>query len=162
MILFTKDYEEIGRQQPGWHRPETIICQLVKTANLKDIRLDCRLGDLELYADPLLERVFYNLLDNSIRHGEQVKTIVVSGGQAGEALVIRWEDNGSGVPEVMKEKIFEHGFGKNSGLGLFLAREILGLAGISIRETGTFGSGARFEILVPAGTFRYPAEHKMI
>jgi len=155
MILFTKDYEEIGRQQPGWHRPETIICKLVKTANLKDIRFDSRLGVLELFADPLLERVFYNLLDNSIRHGDFVKTIMVSAGQAGEALVIRWEDNGPGVPEVMKEKIFERGFGSNTGLGLFLAREILGLTGMTIRETGTFGSGARFEILVPAGSFRF-------
>jgi PAS domain S-box-containing protein len=157
MILFTKDYEEIGRQQPDWHRPEAIICKLVKTADLKDIRLDSRLGDLELYADPLLERVFYNLLDNSIRHGEHMKTIVVTAEPAGYTLMIRWEDNGPGIPEVIKEKIFERGFGTNTGLGLFLAREILGLTGITIRETGTFGSGARFEILVPAGSFRYPA-----
>jgi PAS domain S-box-containing protein len=162
MILFTKDYEEIGRQQPGWQRPEAIICQLVKTANLKDIRLDSRLGDLELYADPLLERVFYNLLDNSIRHGEHMKMIVVNTEPAGNTLMIRWEDNGPGVPEVLKEKIFERGFGRNTGLGLFLAREILGLTGISIRETGTFGSGARFEIFVPAGSFRYPAASRIL
>ena len=161
MILFTKDYEEIGRQEPGWHRLEAIICQLVKTANLMDIRLDSRLGDLELYADPLLERVFYNLLDNSIRHGEHMKMIVVTAEPAGNALMIRWEDNGPGVPEVMKEKIFERGFGSNTGLGLFLAREILGLTDITIRETGTFGSGARFEIRVPAGSFRYPAASKI-
>jgi PAS domain S-box-containing protein len=157
MITFTKDYEEIGRQQPGWHRPDAIIRQLAKTVTLKGIGLDSRLGDLELYADPLLERVFYNLLDNSVRHGDFVKTISVSALPAGNALVIRWEDDGPGVPEVVKEKIFEHGFGKNTGLGLFLAREILGLTGITIRETGTFGSGVRFELLVPAGSFRYPA-----
>ena len=157
MILFTKDYEEIGRQQPGRQWPDAIISHLAKTANLKSIRLDSRLGDLELYADPLLERVFYNLLDNSIRHGDHVMTIVVSAGPAGNAFVIRWEDDGPGVPEVIKEKIFEWGFGKNTGTGLFLAREILGLTGITIRETGTFGSGARFEILMPAGSFRYPA-----
>ena len=80
MILFTKDYEDIGRQQPGWQRTDAIISHLAKTANLKSIRLDSRLGDLELYADPLLERVFYNLLDNSIRHGDHVMTIVVSAG----------------------------------------------------------------------------------
>ena len=83
--------------------------------------------------------------------------IVVTSEPAGNALMIRWEDNGPGVPEVMKEKIFERGFGRNTGLGLFLAKEILALTGITIRETGTFGSGARFEIFVPAGSFRYPA-----
>jgi signal transduction histidine kinase len=71
--------------------------------------------------------------------------------------VVRWEDDGVGVPDAEKKRIFERGFGKNTGLGLFLAREILDLTGISIRETGTFGSGARFEMIVPFGSFRYPA-----
>ncbi len=157
MISFTKDYEEIGQQRPGWHRVEAIICQLAKTANLPGVALDLRLGELELYADPLLERVFNNLLDNAFRHGEHVKTITVAAGTAPTGLVIRWEDDGTGVPDAEKERIFERGYGKNTGLGLFLAREILSLTGITIRETGTFGSGARFEIMVPAGAFRYPA-----
>jgi len=157
MISFTKDYEEIGQQRPGWHRVEAIIRQLAKTANLPGVALDLRLGDLELYADPLLERVFNNLLDNAFRHGEHVKTITVGAGTAPTGLVIRWEDDGTGVPDAEKERIFERGYGKNTGLGLFLAREILSLTGITIRETGTFGTGARFEIMVPAGAFRYPA-----
>ncbi len=157
MISFTKDYEEIGQQRPYWHRPETIIRQLAKTANLQSVTLDVRLGELELYADPLLERVFNNLLDNTFRHGEHVKTITVAAGPAPTGLVIRWEDDGTGVPDSVKERIFERGYGKNTGLGLFLTREILSLTGITIRETGTFGSGARFEMMVPAGAFRYPA-----
>ncbi|MFA4876404.1 MAG: ATP-binding protein [Methanoregula sp.] len=64
---------------------------------------------------------------------------------------ICFEDNGSGIADAEKEKIFERGFGKNTGLGLFLAREILSITGITIRETGTPGTGARFEILVPRG-----------
>jgi signal transduction histidine kinase len=156
MISFTKDYEEIGQQQPGWHRIGTIITQLAKTTNLPGITLDSRLGDLEMFADPLLERVFNNLLDNAIRHGENVKTITVSAEPADAALVIWWEDDGIGVPDEEKERIFKRGVGKHTGLGLFLAREILGLTGITIRETGLSGNGARFEIMVPAGSFRYP------
>jgi len=49
------------------------------------------------------------------------------------------------------------GFGKNTGFGLFLSREILALNGITIRETGVFGRGARFEIAVPEKACRYPA-----
>jgi len=54
-----------------------------------------------------------------------------------------------------KEKIFNQGYGKNTGLGLFLSREILALTGMTIRETGTPGKGARFEILVPIGAYRF-------
>ena len=156
MISFTKDYEELGQQRPGWHWPEAIIRQLEKNAIHPGIAIVSHLGDLELFADPLLERVFNNLLDNSLRHGEHVKTITVAAGPAGTGLVIRWEDDGVGVPEAEKELIFERGVGKNTGLGLFLSREILGLTGITIRETGTSGKGARFELMVPEGAFRYP------
>jgi PAS domain S-box-containing protein len=157
MIDFTKDFEEIGQQKSGWHKADAIIRQLVKTANFPAIILDSRLGGLELYADPLIERVFNNLLDNAVRHGEHVKKITVTAEPADSGLVVRWEDDGVGVPDAEKKRIFERGFGKNTGLGLFLAREILDLTGISIRETGTFGSGARFEMIVPFGSFRYPA-----
>ncbi len=70
-------------------------------------------------------------------------------------FVILCEDNGDGIPLELKEKIFDRGFGKNTGLGLFLAREILSITGITIQETGIPGNNARFEIAVPRGGFRY-------
>jgi signal transduction histidine kinase len=66
-----------------------------------------------------------------------------------------WEDNGIGVADDEKDLIFERGFGKNTGLGLFLSREILSLTEITIRETGTPGKGVRFEITVPKGHYRF-------
>jgi PAS domain S-box-containing protein len=159
LITFTKEYEEIGQQSPGWQRPDAIISRAARVINSPDLVIESSLGDLELFADPLLERVFYNLLDNAIRHGERTKTITVSAEPADGGLLIRWEDDGVGVPFGDKERIFERGFGKNTGLGLFLAREILGLTGISIRENGIFGAGARFEMTVPAGSFRYPPKN---
>lgn len=155
LINFTKDYEEIGQQPPGWYRVEPIIDDLAKTANPSGITLKSLLGDLELYTDPLLERVFYNLLDTTIRHGDQAKTITMTAETSGTALVIRWEDDGAGFPDSEKEQIFERNFRKDTSLGLFLVREILGLTGITIRERGTFGSGTRFEMVVPSGSFRY-------
>ena len=47
------------------------------------------------------------------------------------------------------------GFGQNTGLGLFLSREILAITGITITENGVPGIGARFEIRVLNGGFRY-------
>ena len=66
----------------------------------------------------------------------------------------RQEDNGVGIPAKQKKKIFERGFKKSTGLGLFLTREILRITGIRIQETGIDGSGARFEIAVPKGMYR--------
>jgi signal transduction histidine kinase len=102
----------------------------------------------------MLERVMDNLLDNSLRHGERVTTIRVSTRREEENLIITYEDNGTGIPVQEKEKIFEHGYGKHTGLGLFLVREILSITGITIRETGIPGEGARFEIIVPKGAYR--------
>jgi signal transduction histidine kinase len=103
----------------------------------------------------MLEKVFSNLLDNSILHGQQVTRIQVSCQKSGRDLVVVWADNGIGIAVDEKERIFERGFGKNTGLGLFLIREILTLTGITIKETGEPGKGARFEIIVPTGAYRF-------
>jgi signal transduction histidine kinase len=66
-----------------------------------------------------------------------------------------YEDNGAGVADEDKERIFNKGFGKNTGFGLFLSREILGITGLSIKENGQPGKGARFVITVPEGEFRF-------
>ncbi|MDD1725180.1 MAG: ATP-binding protein [Methanospirillum sp.] len=103
----------------------------------------------------MLEKVFYNLLDNSIRHGKHVSNMRISASREGDNLLVVWEDNGEGVADEDKDLIFERGYGNNTGFGLFLVREILALTDISIRETGTRGKGARFEISVPRGAYRY-------
>lgn len=102
----------------------------------------------------MLEKVFFNLFDNAIRHGERVTSISVRCEPSGEELVIVVEDDGIGIPLDEKQKIFGKGFGKNTGYGLFLVREILAITGISIHETGKHGSGARFEITIPKDGFR--------
>jgi len=68
--------------------------------------------------------------------------------------VITYEDDGIGIPADDKEHIFRRGFGKHTGLGLFLSREILAITGITISENGEPGKGVRFEILVPRDMYR--------
>jgi len=62
-----------------------------------------------------------------------------------------FEDNGVGVSDECKKRIFNKSFGKNVDLGLFLIREILGMAEMAIHECGELGHGVRFEITIPAG-----------
>ncbi len=102
----------------------------------------------------MLEKVFYNLLENAVRYAGSAATVRVRCRRQRGSLVIVIKDNGSGIPAGEKEKIFIRGFGKNTGFGLFLVREILSTTGIAIRETGEPGGGARFEILVPEGGWR--------
>lgn len=68
--------------------------------------------------------------------------------------IIVCEDDGDGVPYDEKEKIFERGYGKNTGFGLALSQEILGITNIDIHETDEPGKGARFEMGVPEGGWR--------
>jgi signal transduction histidine kinase len=110
----------------------------------------------EVFADPLIEKVIYNLADNAIRYGKTITTITFTSRAAGDVLELVCEDDGVGIEDSEKEKIFERGFGKNTGLGLFLTREILMITGITIREDGESGKGARFIITFPRGAFRSP------
>jgi K+-sensing histidine kinase KdpD len=93
-------------------------------------------------------------MDNAIRHGDHVSRISFSYLLDAASMILVCEDNGAGIPEGDKQSIFTKGFGRDSGLGLFLIREILSITGISIRESGDYGKGARFEITVPQGQYR--------
>jgi len=155
-IEFTKDYEELGIHAPTWQDIGAHGAALRSLIPPQEIQITAEVRGLEILADPLLEKVFENLIDNSRRHGERVRHISISSLMQGQdTLAIVYEDDGVGVHESDKERIFEKGFGKNTGLGLFLTREILGITGLSIKESGVYGKGARFEILVPKGKFRF-------
>jgi signal transduction histidine kinase len=108
-----------------------------------------------MYADQMVEKVLFNLFENSVRHGHHLTCIRLTSHETGLDLIIRYEDDGGGIERDEKEKIFKKGFGKNTGMGLFLIREILSITEISITETGEPGVGVCFEILIPAGKWRY-------
>jgi signal transduction histidine kinase len=150
-IEFTRVYQDLGTHEAQWIDLDTIITHLQVPAA---ITLESGVQGVFVFADPMLEKVFFNLLDNSIRHGQRVTRIRVSAHQSGRDLVVVWEDNGAGIAADEKERIFERGFGKNTGLGMFLVRDILSITGITILETGEQGKGVRFEMTVPRGMFR--------
>ncbi len=93
-------------------------------------------------------------MDNAVRHGGKITTVRFSAEERDGDHIVVCEDDGVGIPLDEKEKIFDRGFGKNTGLGLFLSREVLDITGITIKETGEPGVGARFEMTVPKGAWR--------
>ena len=133
-------YEETGEGSRRYDLKITVL-DAAETHSFRDVNVELDGTDVELFADPLIGKVFYNLIDNSVTHGKYVTRGTVTATESGEGLVI--VDNGCGIPAADKEKIFSQGFGSQTGLGLFLIRRILSITDITIRETGTEGKGAR-------------------
>jgi len=154
-IKFVRSLQDLKGPSPVWQSVKKAFWNSVPLISAGSIDISMEMDDIELYADSLLPRVFYNLLANSIQHGEhQLTKIRLSSYVSGESLTLVYEDNGAGIPLNEKEKIFEFGYGRGTGFGLFLVREILGYTGITITESGEPGKGAKFEIVVPKGKFR--------
>jgi len=154
-ITFTKEYQDIGAQSPQWFNLKKIIVANAANLPLSSIKLVVHFDTLEIYADPMLEKVFYTLLENALRHGKTITTIEFSCSTSAGGLLVTYQDNGAGIPAEHKEAIFDRRFFCHTGFGLFLSRAILSITGMTIRETGEPGRGARFEILVPKEAYRF-------
>lgn len=150
----TRDYQDLGLRPPGWQPLQEVIREVMSCLLLPGVSVRSWVERLEVFADPMLDRVYVNLIENSARHGETVSEVVITYQLRDDGLVIYVEDDGVGVPEAEKEKIFEYHVDGGGGLGLFLVREILSITGMTIQETGRPGEGARFEIHVPPDGYR--------
>ncbi len=157
-LQFAGTYQKTGMRPPEWVRMRLELLGAASMLDMGGIEVTDSLGDLEILVDPLFEKVFLNLLLNSRRHGGKVKRITVDHHSRGDGLVVVYSDDGIGIAEDEKERIFERGYGKDNGLGLFLIREVLSITGITISEVGVQGEGARFEMTVPRGKFRFAAD----
>ena len=155
-IDFTKAYEDMGTTAPVWQNVNESVRRAAASLPMRAVRVEVDRSDLAIYADPLFEKVFYNLIDNTLRYGGDTMTkISISCHESEKGLVLICEDDGVGISKEDKEHLFMQGYGKHTGLGLFLSREILSITGITIMENGAPGTGARFEMNVPKGEYRF-------
>jgi signal transduction histidine kinase len=152
---YTRSYEKLGSKGSDWINVSKVLRFNMPHLNLNGTKVNMEIGDLELYADTMLDKALSNLMENAVRHGEKVKNITIRSQEDGCDLKLYVEDDGVGIAEDEKEMIFRRGYGKHTGLGLNLTREILGITGMTIREVGVPGQGAHFEISVPSGKFRF-------
>ncbi|HUT39088.1 MAG TPA: hybrid sensor histidine kinase/response regulator [Methanoregula sp.] len=157
-VDFTKDYENLGSNVPTWGEVSAIIADVQKKLDPGAISIKDHAAGISIYADSLFSQVLFDLVDNSLRHGEHVSSIRISGQETADGLVLVYEDDGVGIPEDKKEKIFNRIVDRSSGIGLFLVREVLSITGITIKENGTPGKGARFEMSVPKNGYRMKRE----
>ncbi|RPI36038.1 MAG: PAS domain S-box protein, partial [Methanoregulaceae archaeon] len=153
-IEFTRYYQDIGVNAPDWQDMETAIREASSQLSLETIDLQVAVGGTEVFADPLIVKVFFNLMENSLRHGGGVTRLSFTSRETKAGLIITYRDDGAGIPAEDKANLFRKGFGKHTGLGLFLSLDILAITGIGITENGEPGNGVQFEITVPEGAYR--------
>ena len=152
-IEFSKDYQDMGKREPRFQVVGDVVMSATAGLDLGHISLTVNTKGLEVFADPMLEKVFRNLMDNSVRHGGSVRSISVDWRLEGEGAVISYQDDGVGIADDERPLLFVKGHGKNTGLGLFLSKAILAITNISIAAMPS-ERGARFDIRIPSGMFR--------
>jgi PAS domain S-box-containing protein len=154
-LIFAGQYQSMGQSPTRWQNVHHAFLYGISHLDLARYTRIIRIEGLEIYADPMLENVFFTLAENVVLNAKTATEISLTYRHSPEGLVLVFSDNGPGILLKLKEKIFERRYEKRRGIGLFLAREILSITGITIHETGEQGKGARFEMLVPKGGYRF-------
>ena len=155
-LTFAKKYQNLGIQQPRWQNMNYVLLAAISHLDFSRISRTVDISDLEIYADPLLEDVFVTLMENVLKYGSGATEVSIRYQENPGSITILIEDNGSGITVEQKEKIFSReNPQKGVSNSLFLAREILSITNITIVENGEPGKGARFEISVPEGGYRF-------
>jgi signal transduction histidine kinase len=122
---------------------------------LKGVAVVNECGGFEVLADSLLMELFHNLIDNSLKYGEKITHIRVYTVKKQDGTTdLLYEDNGVGIDAGMREMLFQKGFGKGTGYGLYLIKRICEMYGWTICENGEAGKGVRFVINIPAASCR--------
>jgi len=153
---FSRFCEQIGAEEPSKENVFECFNQAAALLpNLGSAKVVNECGELVVMADSMLKQIFYNFIDNSLKHGEKVTQIRLHYSKEGEELKLFYEDNGVGVSETNKPKIFNSGFTTrgSSGLGLSLVKKMIEFYGWTITEEGEAGKGAKFVISIPLSLF---------
>jgi PAS domain S-box-containing protein len=159
-LKFAQAYQDLGLKPSSWQDVSHVFLLAISHMDTLTIKHSIELDGLEIFADPLLEQVLQILADNTLTHGETAQQITIRYIEGQESVTLFFEDDGMGISQDIKAHIFSPDFQKTKAVGLFLAREILEITGISIQETGTPGKGARFEIVVPKEAYRFRGREK--
>lgn len=138
---------------------EEVLADLEPLAQEKGINLIKKCDNVLLMgSDILIYRLVYNLVENAIKYNFSGGTVTVTATQQNSQLHLTVEDTGNGIPEELKERIFEPFFRLDKsrsrelggvGLGLALVREIVRVHNGSILVKNNANSGTTFEVIFP-------------
>lgn len=153
-LFLTESYKNLGLSPPVWISVQQVLKSAYPAYTIGSVSMRFWTERLEIFADPLFQDVLLHLAGNALNHGIKIQNLSVTWHETREGLDLVLEDDGIGIPAAKKESIFEYDIKGTEGIGLFICREILGVTGMTIRENGTEGTGARFIIHVPPEGYR--------
>ena len=138
---------------------EEVLADLEPLAQEKDVRLTGKCDKVILIgSDILIYRLVYNLVENAIKYNVSGGAVTVTATQRDKHICLAVEDTGNGIPEELKERIFEPFFRLDKsrsralggvGLGLALVHEIVSVHDGSIFVKDNANSGTTFEVIFP-------------
>ncbi len=117
-----------------------------------DAEIHLHLDNIYVKANESLKSVLQNIIQNAILHsGKKPVRIDIRVFKKDPVGVVEIADNGSGIPDELKSKIFDEGFSTRggTGLGLYIVKKILEVLGGSIEVRDNYPTGAIFEIKLP-------------
>jgi len=148
-IVFSREYEQLGTGTPTWQPLRTIIRQAFLEVQSDALTLDLPKDAIEVFADPIFDKVFFHLFTYANKYSTGATRITVSYEKTVNGLTIFISDNGDGIPQKDKKLLFDRKPGNEKVPGPFLAEKILEVTGMTIRESGGENEGLQFEIIVP-------------
>jgi len=150
IIEFEKIYVQVGAEALSYIDVERHLNEAAFLfSDLKGATLVNECQGLIVLADFLLRQLFYNLIDNTLKYGEKTRRIRVYYKEEENQLKLIYEDDGVGIPENVRSRLFQKGYGKGTGYGLYLIKRICEAYGWAIEETGKQGQGAQFTMVIP-------------
>ncbi len=150
----TRTYQDVGTKDAEWIEVRSATENVLAGMDLGKVKALVDLPEVEVLGDTLFMSCIHNIVHNSIKHGGKVQQVKISGHEDPTGFIIAIDDDGKGISSTQKQAIFDWNYNGRSGHGLNFVREVLNSTGLRVRETGTEGRGARFEILVPPRYYR--------
>lgn len=150
---YTREYQEIGAKPSEWVDIHAMLKMVIALKGSRSVKITASVDGLFIYTDPILEKVFSHLIENTLVHAPTATEIRIWYRETADNLVLVYEDNGPGIAEENKKDLFVRTFA-TTRFGLFFIHDILELSGIGFAETGEPEKGVRFEMTVPAGMYR--------
>lgn len=157
-LQYSKEYQEMGIHSPQWVNLPQVLRMIGASREMGSMKFLVDLHDLVLYADPVIEKVFSHLIENTLKHAKKATQIQIICHETADGLLLTYEDDGVGIPVERKKDLFIRGGGLETGFSLIFVHDILEISDISIQETGEPGKGVRFELSVPRGLYRLGRE----
>jgi PAS domain S-box-containing protein len=151
ILEFSRVFEQLGAEELIYVSVEECVNDAAAIfSNLKNVKVKNSCRGLRVLADSLLTQLFYNLIDNTLKYGEKTTLIRFHYEKLdGNHLKLIYEDDGVGIPDQMRNNLFQKGYGKGTGYGLYLIKRICISYGWTLQETGKQGEGAQFTMTIP-------------